>query len=59
MANDVFTILDVDIASEEAIPYCVDQLGSAETVSKDQVRNILKFYRAEVLVRLMRKKINN
>lgn len=59
MANDVFTILDVDIASEEAIPYCVDQIGRTEMITKDQVRNILKFYRAEVLLRLMRKKVNN
>lgn len=59
MANNVFTILDVDIASEEAIPYCVDQLGNSGKVTKGQVRNIVKFYRAEVLVRLMRKKVNN
>lgn len=59
MANEVFdslTFTDVDIASEEAIPYCIDLISETNLVTKKQVRSILEIYRAELRLRLMRKK---
>lgn len=59
MANEVFalTYADVELASEEAIPYTKAMLSGE--IDKDTIEHILKFYRAEILLRLTRKNINN